>query len=99
MLPPWSASAVPAKDFRIDYLDEARECLRASNKIATAFPEHWHEKPEFWANLLGAVANSNVAAASENVAMGLLYKQDKRKQEKERLKKMLDEQLCRTTGG
>lgn len=88
-----SPTAVPATDFRVDYLEEARQCLRASNKITTEYPKDWHTYPEFWANLLGAVANSNIAAASENVAYGLLTKKAEERLEVQRIREMLDEKL------
>lgn len=80
-------------DFRVDYLEEARECIRANHKIMTQFPKDWQECPEFWANLLGAVANSNVAAASDDVVLGLVARQEQRAREHAKIKKMLDERL------
>lgn len=83
----------PAFDFRIGYLEEARSCLRASNKITEKCPQDWHQQPEFWANLLGAVANSNVAAADEEVALGLLYQQQAKARKMTAVRAMLDEKL------
>lgn len=89
----WGLDSFPAADFRVDYLEEARDCLRASNRLLKRYPETWHEIPAFWANLLGAIANSNVAAASENVGLGLVVKDQKRKEEIERVRTLLDEKL------
>ena len=74
----FNASTVPAVDFRVDYLEEARRSLLAANQITTDYPKTWNAFPEFWANLLGAIANSNVAAVSDDVACGLLVRQEER---------------------
>lgn len=92
-LPTFPTTDSLARDFRVDYLEEARNCLRASNKITTKCPKDWHEQPEFWANLLGAIANANVAAVSDNVAYGLIVKQAERQLENDRIREMLDEKL------
>jgi len=79
----FNASTVPAVDFRVDYLEEARRSLLAANQITT----------EFWANLLGAIANSNVAAVSDDVACGLLVRQEERGKKNERIRELLDQKL------
>ena len=92
-MPSFSADAVPADDFRIGYLEEARECQRASNSILKKYPEDWHSIPEFWANLLGVIANASIAAVSDNVALGLYVKDEKRREEIERVRNLLDTKL------
>lgn len=92
-MPSFSSTAVPADDFRIGYLEEARECQRASNSILKKYPDDWHSIPEFWANLLGVVANATIAAVSDNVALGLHLKDEKRREENQRIRNLLDEKL------
>lgn len=55
-------------DFRVAYLQEAKRCLRynAEQKVTQL---------EFWANLLGAVANAAVASVPDSVAHALSTEQ------------------------
>lgn len=48
-------------DFRVTAYLEAGECLRQAESQS-------FEQPEFWANLLGAVANAAVASVPDSVA-------------------------------
>lgn len=98
-LPPaFPTSTVPADDMRVDYLEEARDCLRASNSILKRYPKSWQDIPAFWANLLGAIANSNIAAVNNDVAMGFHSREEERRRRGARIRDMLDEKLgCPTT--
>lgn len=51
-------------DFRVTYLQEARKCLRY-------YAEHKIYSLEFWANLLGAIANAAIASVPDSVAEAL----------------------------
>ena len=93
LMPSFNLSTVPADDFRVDYLEQARECLRANNKLVEKHPNDWHTFPEFWANHLGAVANSNIAAAPNDVALGLHLRIEKSAKRKADFKEMLDKKL------
>ena len=52
-------------DFRVGYCLDARECL-------FRVKEQNVDQPEFWANLLGAIANSCMAAVPDSVVEGVL---------------------------
>lgn len=47
-------------NFRVHAFQEARKCLRLLEKLDV-------EQPEFWANLLGAVANAALASVPGEV--------------------------------
>lgn len=48
-------------EFRTAALLEARKCLKYMDKQSV-------EQPEYWANLLGAIANASIAAVPDSVA-------------------------------
>ncbi|BCP41484.1 hypothetical protein MINTMi27_15770 [Mycobacterium intracellulare] len=57
-------------DFRVDYLQEAKKCLRfREGQDVTQL--------QFWANLLGAIANATIAAVPDSVAQALEDQQDR----------------------
>ena len=80
-------------DFRMDYLEEARECMRASNSILKRHPEDWYTIPEFWANLFGAAANGNIAAVSDDVAWGILAREDQRRDDAKKIRDSILDKL------
>jgi hypothetical protein len=52
-------------DFRVGYCLQARECLfRVKDQTV--------EDPEFWANLLGAIANASMACVPAPVVEGVI---------------------------
>ena len=80
-------------DFRIAYVEEARDCIRANHFLMKKHPEDWNTFPEFWANLLGAVANSNIGAVDDDLAWHLMDIWDQREKKKADIKAMLDKKL------
>ena len=48
-------------------------------------------QPEFWANLLGAVANFNIAAIPDSVASALMQEQFEHQKANERIRKEVTE--------
>lgn len=67
--------------------------MRASNHILKKYPDTWHQIPEFWANLFGSIANGSMACVSDYAAIGFLNSEDERRQEQQRIRKLLDEKL------
>jgi hypothetical protein len=58
-------SSIELADFRVQYFREAQTCLELVEKQKV-------DQPEFWANLLGAIANASLAAVSDVVVRGVL---------------------------
>lgn len=60
-----------ADDFRVDCLFEAQRCLKLVGKQNLS-------QQEFWANLLGGVANAAIASIPDSVVSEYRREQDKR---------------------
>lgn len=69
-------------DFRVDYLYEAQKCLR---HVVKQDPS----QPQFWANLLGAIANATVASVPESVMAGVLEREKRHQAASEHIKERL----------
>jgi hypothetical protein len=65
---------------------EARKCLRLIDSLTT-------DQPEFWANLLGAIANLSLASVPDNVLRATEVYESERREENARIRKHLDERL------
>lgn len=76
-------------NFRIAAFQEARECFRLVKEMDI-------EQPEFWANLLGAIANGVMASVPDSVVAGALAQEaqrvEKQKAARKHLKAALDAQ-------
>lgn len=73
-------------DFRVAAFLEARKCLRLIDKLTTG-------QPEFWANLLGAIANLGLTVVPDNVLWATQVYEAEREEEHARIRKHLDERL------
>lgn len=70
-------------NFRIAAFQEARTCFRLVKEMDI-------EQPEFWANLLGAIANGVMASVPDSVVAGALAQEAKQRAARKHLKAALD---------
>jgi hypothetical protein len=73
-------------DFRLHAFHEGHQCLKMVDKLDI-------REPEFWANLLGAIANFSISSISDSVASALIHESMVDQQKRERFREKLNEVL------
>lgn len=71
-------------NFRLVHFHEAEKCLRLVGKLDI-------RDQEFWANLLGAVVNTNIACIPDSVASALVQESMAHEAAKEHVRKKVKE--------
>lgn len=75
-------------DFRVTSYREAAECLRLVR-------EQKPDQPEFWANLLGAIANATMAALPDSVANEVVVTTLAERAKRQKLQNAIQKELNR----
>lgn len=79
-------------EFRAAAFLEARECLKVMGTQEV-------EQPEFWANLLGAIANASIAAVPDTVAAEAYQELAHRDAEKRQFQKAMQMRITEKLNG
>jgi hypothetical protein len=75
-------------DFRVDAYEEAVRCLLYVQQCKL-------EQPEFWANLLGGIANGVMACLPDTVAYGVAERRGRENAKRANLQRAIQEKIDR----